>query len=173
MIHCSNFVLLEFNPFGDATFNLDFRMLLLCLCCSMILLTIFQVVFWTCVWGLSLFVFQSHKTLHVEDAMRTQHILTCKKLPPKYNILKEIFEIRKKFWNSQKKFEVIKWTIFVIIYPFVLLYFTRKFLFTWMISFWNVSLEWIFAIYKPLSLFGGPPQSRVCSDRNMCWKQCM
>ena len=58
---------------GDATFNLDFRMLLLCLCYSMILLTIFQVIFWTCVWGLSLFVFQSHKTLHAEDATQTPH----------------------------------------------------------------------------------------------------
>jgi len=42
------------------------------LCCSMILSTIYQVVFWTCVWGRTLFVFQSHKTFHVEDATRTQ-----------------------------------------------------------------------------------------------------
>jgi len=39
-----------------------------CLCCSMRLLTIFQVVFWTCVWGLPLFVF------HVEDSTQTQLI---------------------------------------------------------------------------------------------------
>ena len=74
MLHCSNFVLLEFNPFSDVTFNLDFRMLHLCFCCSIILWTIFQVVIWICVWGLSFFVFQSHKTLHVEDATRTQHM---------------------------------------------------------------------------------------------------
>ena len=42
---CSNFAFLKFNPFGDATFNIDLRMLPLWLCYSMRLLTIFQVVF--------------------------------------------------------------------------------------------------------------------------------
>ena len=73
MLLCSKFILLEFNPFGDTTSNIDILMLLLCLCCSMRLSTIFQVVFWTCVWGLPLFVFQRHKTFHVEDATRAQH----------------------------------------------------------------------------------------------------
>jgi len=35
----------------------------------------FQIVFWTCFWSLSLFVFQSHKTFYVEDATRTQQYL--------------------------------------------------------------------------------------------------
>jgi len=54
-------------------FNIDILMLLLCLCCSMTLALNFQVVFWTCFWSLPLFVFQSDKTFHVEDATRTQH----------------------------------------------------------------------------------------------------
>ena len=58
-------------PFGDATFNI--LMFLLCLCCWMRLSTIFQVFFWTCVWGLPLLVFQSHKTFHVEGSTRAQH----------------------------------------------------------------------------------------------------
>jgi len=75
---CSNFVLPEFNPFGDATFSIDSLMHHLCLCCSMAVALNFQVVFWACFWSLPLFVFQSHKTFHVEDATRTQHsFLLC------------------------------------------------------------------------------------------------
>ena len=62
MLLCSNFTLFEFNPFGDATFNIDILMLLLCLCCSMTLVLNFQVVFWTCFQSLPLCVFQSYKT---------------------------------------------------------------------------------------------------------------
>jgi len=75
MLLCSNFILLEFNPFGDATFNINILMLLLCLCCSMTLALNFQVVFWTCFWSLSLLVFQSHNTFYVEEPRRTQHTL--------------------------------------------------------------------------------------------------
>jgi len=53
--------------------TLDILMFLLCLHYLMRLSANFQVVFWTCIWSLSLFVFQSHKTFHVEDATRTQH----------------------------------------------------------------------------------------------------
>jgi len=49
-------------------------MLLLWLCYLMGLAPNFQVVFWTCIWDLLLFVFQSHRTFHVEDATRTQHL---------------------------------------------------------------------------------------------------
>ena len=52
--------------------TLIFKMLLLCLYCSMTLMLKFQVVFWTCLWSLPWFVFQSHKTFHVEDATLTQ-----------------------------------------------------------------------------------------------------
>ena len=101
----------EPNPFGDATFSIDIPMPLLlfiyficlfiadtksivwthtkklhiaqfCLCCSIRLAPNFQVVFWTCFWGLPLFVFQSHKTFHVEDATRTQHRSTLASLSP-------------------------------------------------------------------------------------------
>jgi len=58
--------------------TLDILMFLICLHYLMRLSANFQVVFWTCFWSFSLFVFQSHKTFHVEDAMRTQHML-CKK----------------------------------------------------------------------------------------------
>jgi len=67
----SDFILLEFSSFGDVT--LDILMFLLCLYYLMELSANFQVVFWTWFWRLSLFVFQNHKTFHVEDAMRTQH----------------------------------------------------------------------------------------------------
>jgi len=66
----SDFILLEFNPFGDTTF--DIIMLLLCLWYLMRLSANFQVTFWTCFWGLPWFVFQSHEAFHVEDVMRTQ-----------------------------------------------------------------------------------------------------
>jgi len=72
MLLCSNFTLLEFNPFGDATFSIDILMLLVCLCCSMTLALNFQFVFWTCFWSLSLLVFQNHNTFHVEEPRRTQ-----------------------------------------------------------------------------------------------------
>jgi len=42
---CSNFTLLEFDPFGDVTFNTDILKPLLCLCYSMTLALNFQVVF--------------------------------------------------------------------------------------------------------------------------------
>ena len=54
--------------------TLDILTFLLCLHYLMRLSVNFQVVFWTCLWSLSLFVFQSHKTFHVEDATRTQHM---------------------------------------------------------------------------------------------------
>ena len=47
-------------------------MLLLWLCCSMTLALNLQVVFWTCFWSLSLFVFQSHSTFHAEVPRRTK-----------------------------------------------------------------------------------------------------
>ena len=53
--------------------TLDTPKFLLCLHYLMRLSANFQVVFWTCVWSPSLFVFRSHKTLHVGDATRTQH----------------------------------------------------------------------------------------------------
>jgi len=49
-------------------------MFLLCHHYLMELSANFQVVFWTCFWSLSLFVFQSHKTFHVEESRRTQHL---------------------------------------------------------------------------------------------------
>jgi len=52
--------------------TLDTPMFFLCLHYLMRLSANFQVVFWTCFWSLSLFVFRSDKTLHVEDATRTQ-----------------------------------------------------------------------------------------------------
>jgi len=53
----------------------DILMFLICLHYLMRLSANFQVVFWTCFWSLSLFVFQSHKTFHAEDVTRTQHWL--------------------------------------------------------------------------------------------------
>ena len=53
--------------------TLDILMFLLCLHYLMRLSANFQVVFWTCFWSLSLFVFRGHNTFHVEDATRTQH----------------------------------------------------------------------------------------------------
>jgi len=56
--------------------------MLLYLCCSMTLALNFQVVFWTCFWSLPLFVFQSYKTFHVEDATRTQQSFVSEGLSP-------------------------------------------------------------------------------------------
>jgi len=53
--------------------TLDILMFLLCLHYLMRLSANFQVVFWTCFWSLSLFVYQSDTTFHVEDATRTQY----------------------------------------------------------------------------------------------------
>ena len=58
MLHCSNFVLLKFHRLGDATFNLDFRMLLLCLLQFNDIIGNLPSCFLNLRWGLSMFIFQ-------------------------------------------------------------------------------------------------------------------
>jgi len=67
----SVFVLLEFRSLDNITVCILIHSF--CLCSLMRLSVSFQVVLWTCSWSLSLFIFQSHKTFHVEKPRRTQH----------------------------------------------------------------------------------------------------
>ena len=68
----SIFVLLEFRLLDNITVCI--LILSFCLGYLMRLPASFQVALWTCFWSLSLFVFQSHKTFHVEEPRRTQQV---------------------------------------------------------------------------------------------------
>jgi len=66
----SVFVLLGFRSLDNITVCI--LILSFCLCSLIMLSMSFQAALWTCFWNLSLFVFQSHKTFHVEEPRRTQ-----------------------------------------------------------------------------------------------------
>jgi len=70
----SVFVLLEFRSLDNITVCI--LILSFCLCYSVRVSVSFKAALWTCFWSLSLFVFQSHKTFHVEEPRRTQQSYT-------------------------------------------------------------------------------------------------